>query len=320
MGKMADANSAQSTLSPDSWDTHVHVFDASIGPFAPGRSYTPAQATAAQLFKFSSSLSQAQPSNVVIVQPSPYGTDNSVLLRSMETLREGGSRIVRGIAVVDIEHTSDANLQELHDHGVRGLRINKQADGKSTDLEAFRETILQTAARIQHLPGWKVQLFCAPAMWEDLYETIVSLPVQVIADHVGGMRALSKLQLNAEASGLDDPTKQPGFEALVRLARASKVIIKLSGFYRLSEMVKSGCEDMEPIVKALVEAVPQRLVWGSDWPHTGEGKDRLNRGVDAVENFREINDALIVCNLRSWVKNEEVWTDLMVQNPARFYS
>ncbi|KXH67167.1 hypothetical protein CSAL01_10404 [Colletotrichum salicis] len=305
-----DLGVSPSALPPDSWDTHVHVFDASIGPFAPGSSYTPAQATAAQLFEFSSNLSQTQPSNVVIVQTSPYGTDNLVHLRSMETLREGGSRIVRGIAVVNIEHKSDANLQELHDHGVRGLRINKQADGKSRDLEAFRETILQTAARIQHLPGWKIQLFCAPAMWE----------VQVIADHVGGMRALSKLQLNAEASGLDDPTKQPGFEALVRLARASKVIIKLSRFYRLSEMVRYGYDDVEPVVKALVEAAPQHLVWGSDWPHTGEGKDRLNQGVDAVENFREIDDTLIVCNLRSWIKNEEVWKDLMVKNPARFYS
>ncbi|KAK1671215.1 hypothetical protein BDP55DRAFT_676735 [Colletotrichum godetiae] len=238
----------------------------------------------------------------------------------MQTLREGGCRIVRGIAVVDIESISDADLRKLHDLGVRGLRINKQADGKSTDLEILQQTIVKTASRIQYLPGWKIQLFCAPAMWEDLYETILSLPVQVIADHVGGMRALSKLQLNAEAGGLDDPTKQPGFEALVRLARASKVIIKLSGFYRLSDMVKSGCEDMEPIVKALVEAVPQRLVWGSDWPHTGEGKDRLNRGVDAVENFREIDDTLNVYNLRRWVKNEEVWKDLMVKNPARFYS
>lgn len=84
----------------------------------------------------------------------------------MKSLREGGSRIVRGIAVVDIENISDADLMGLHDAGVRGLRINKQADGKSTDLKALKETILQTASRIQYLPGWKIQLFCAPAMWE----------------------------------------------------------------------------------------------------------------------------------------------------------
>ncbi|KAJ0312070.1 hypothetical protein COL516b_001135 [Colletotrichum fioriniae] len=295
-------------LSPDSWDTHVHVFDASIGPFAPGRSYTPARATAQQLLDFSSSLTQALPLNIVLVQPSPYGSDNRVLLRSMKSLREGGSRIVRGIAVVDIENISDADLMGLHDAGVRGLRINKQADGKSTDLKALKETILQTASRIQYLPGWKIQLFCAPAMWE------------VIADHVGGMRALSKLQLNAATSNLDDPTKQPGFEALVRLARASKVIVKLSGFYRLSDRVESGCEDMEPIVKALVEAVPHRLIWGSDWPHTGEGKDRVNRGFEAVEEFKEIDDARIIQNLRSWVEDEKPWMGLMVKNPGGFYA
>ncbi|KAF4777511.1 hypothetical protein HER10_EVM0002931 [Colletotrichum scovillei] len=311
---------ACSSLSPDSWDTHVHVFDASIGPFAPGRSYTPARATAQQLLDFSFSLTQETPLNIVLVQPSPYGSDNTVLLRSMKSLREGGSRIVRGIAVVDIENISDANLMELHDAGVRGLRINKQADGKSTDLKALKETILQTASRIQYLPGWKIQLFCAPAMWEDLYDTIVALPVQVIADHVGGMRALSKLQLNATTSSLDDPTKQPGFEALVKLARASKAIVKLSGFYRLSDKTESGCSDMEPIVKALVEAVPHRLVWGSDWPHTGEGKDRVNRGLEAVEEFREIDDSRIIQNLRSWVEDEKAWMGLMVQNPAGFYA
>ncbi|KAI3544592.1 hypothetical protein CABS01_01969 [Colletotrichum abscissum] len=311
---------ARSNISPDSWDTHVHVFDASIGPFAPGRSYTPARATAQQLLDFSSSLTRATPLNIVLVQPSPYGSDNTVLLRSLKSLREGGSRIVRGIAVVDIEKISDANLMELHDAGVRGLRINKQADGKSTNLDALKETILQTASRIQYLPGWKIQLFCAPAMWEDLYDTIVALPVQVIADHVGGMRALSKLQLNAATSSLDDPTKQPGFEALVKLARASKVIVKLSGFYRLSDRTESGCDDMEPIVKALVEAVPHRLVWGSDWPHTGEGKDRVNRGLEAVEEFREIDDVRIIQNLRSWVEDEKAWMGLMVQNPAGFYA
>ncbi|KAK1480642.1 hypothetical protein CTAM01_14308 [Colletotrichum tamarilloi] len=311
---------ARSNLSPDSWDTHVHVFDASIGPFAPGRSYTPARATAQQLLDLSSSLTRATPLNIVLVQPSPYGSDNTVLLRSLKSLREGGSRIVRGIAVVDIEKISDANLMELHDAGVRGLRINKQADGKSTDLNALKDTILQTASRIQYLPGWKIQLFCAPAMWEDLYDTIVALPVQVIADHVGGIRALSKLQLNAATSSLDDPTKQPGFEALVKLARASKAIVKLSGFYRLSDRTESGCDDMEPIVKALVEAVPHRLVWGSDWPHTGEGKDRVNRGLEAVEEFREIDDARIIQNLRSWVEDEKAWMGLMVQNPAGFYA
>ncbi|KAK7449549.1 hypothetical protein Landi51_05973 [Colletotrichum acutatum] len=301
---------ARSSLSPDSWDTHVHVFDASIGPFEPGRSYTPARATAQQLLDFSSSLTQATPLNIVLVQPSPYGSDNTVLLRSMKSLREGGSRIVRGIAVVDIENISDADLMELHDAGVRGLRINKQADGKSTDLEALKEIILQTASRIQYLPGWKIQLFCAPAMWK----------VQVIADHVGGMRAQSKLQLNAATSSLNDPTKQPGFEALVKLAKASKVIVKLSGFYRLSDRTESGCDDMESIVKALVKAVPHRLVWGSDWPHTGEGKDRLNRGLEAVEEFREIDDARIIQNLRRWVEDEKAWMGLMVENPAGFYA
>ncbi|KAI8196009.1 hypothetical protein KHU50_010440 [Colletotrichum sp. SAR 10_65] len=139
-----------------------------------------------------------------------------------------------------------------------------QADGKSTDVEALRRVVVETAARIKALPNWKIQLFCAASIWDDLFDTISDLPVEVIADH-------------------------------------------------------SGYDDMEPVIKALAERVPDRLIWGSDWPHTGEGKDRLKRGIDAIEEFRVIDNELIVRNLRNWIGSEETWGKVTVRNPKKFY-
>ncbi|KAF4877468.1 4-sulfomuconolactone hydrolase [Colletotrichum siamense] len=193
-----------------------------------------------------------------------------------------------------------------------------QADGKSTNVEALRRVVVETAARIKVLPNWKVQLFCAASIWDDLFDTISDLPVEVIADHVGGLRGSSKLEPTSGTQAID-PTKQPGFGSLIRLAEASQVIIKISGLYRLSSRAESGYDDMEPVIKALAKRVPDRLVWGSDWPHTGEGKDRVKRGKDDIEEFRVIDNELIVRNLRNWIGSEETWGKVTARNPKKFY-
>ncbi|KAL3296124.1 amidohydrolase 2 [Colletotrichum asianum] len=113
------------------------------------------------------------------------------------------------------------------------------------------------------------------------------------------LRGSSTLEPTSRTQAID-PTEQPGFGSLVRLAEASKVIIKISGLYRLSSL-------------------PDRLIWGSDWPHTGDGKDRLKRGKDAIEEFRVIDNELIVRNLRNWIGSEETWGKVTVRNPQKFY-
>ncbi|KAL0936391.1 transcriptional family amidohydrolase family protein [Colletotrichum truncatum] len=305
-------------LPAGSWDTHVHVFDSTIGPFASSRSYTPAQANLRQLLDFSSTLTGNQPLNIVLVQPSPYRNDNTVLLHLLRKLRDDGAKSARGVAVVDIDNTGDEELWSMHQLGVRGLRINMQADGKSTDVAALRSVLERTASRIRTLPGWRIQLFCAAAIWDELFETIYNLPVEVIADHVGGLYGSSKLPSKSDSSVVDC-TKQPGFASLVRLAKDSKVIIKVSGLYRLSSQTDTGYDDMEPIIKTLADAVPDRLVWGSDWPHTGEGHDRLKRGRNAIEEFREIDDKSILLNLREWVGSADAWEKMTLINPRKLY-
>jgi predicted TIM-barrel fold metal-dependent hydrolase len=105
------------------------------------------------------------PPNVVIVQPSAYGTDNSVLLNSLRSLKDAGHS-PRGIAVVNLENVTDLELQEMHELGIRGLRLNMQFDGKAVDIPAFKRNLVLAAERVARLPGWFVQIFISGQLWD----------------------------------------------------------------------------------------------------------------------------------------------------------
>ena len=115
--------------------------------------------------------------------------------------------------------------------------------------------------------------------------------------------------------------RQPGFESLVALAKSQKVIIKVSGFYRSSLEEATGFADMAPLVQELAARVPDSLIWASDWPHTGEGKDRLKaQPLTLTEPFRKINNIQILNNIRKWVGSEDNWMKMMVHNPRRVFA
>lgn len=136
----------------------------------------------------------------------------------------------------------------------------------------------------------------------------------IIADHTGGMMAAS----NVDEQYKDHSTKQPGFAELVSLARESRVIVKISALYRSSADSSTNFADMEPIIRELATQAPASLIWASDWPHTGDGKNRTQKDVDAIEPFRKINTAGVLRNLRSWM-NEDAWMKMMVQNPQALF-
>ena len=109
----------------------------------------------------------------------------------------------------------------------------------------------------------------------------------IIADHLGGILGASKLK----SASSQCPTTQPGFRSLVELAKRSRVLIKISGQYRSSAETNTNFADLAPIVRALVAEVSDSLLWASDWPHTGEGKDRLGeKGAGVIEPFRIIDN------------------------------
>ncbi|CAG9936347.1 unnamed protein product [Clonostachys rosea f. rosea IK726] len=312
---MSTVSDNRGALPPGAWDTHVHVFDTSIGPFAPARAYTPAQASLSQLVDFGRNLTQASEApSFVIVQPSPYGTDNTVLLSTLRSLQALGLK-GRGIAVVDVQTITDAELQEMHDLGVRGVRLNFQADGKSVDTVAFNKALEAAAERIAHMPGWMIQVFIPGYIWDDIFDTVVALPVPVIADHIGGLKGPSKLPEGANV----DHSQQPGYQSLTELARRNKVIIKISALYRASTITDISHDDLAPLVRSLASEVPDQLVWASDWPHTGEGKDREANGIDKVEPFRHVDNETMLASLKGWIDSETIWAKMLVDNPARIY-
>ena len=148
------------------FDTHVHVFDPRLGPYAARRAYTPGDAPLSELLSFSRSLSaDNESSTLVLVQPSPYKTDCTVMLKSLGDLAKQG-KMARGIAVIDVNTVTDQMLEEMHGLGVRGIRLNFQADDKGIHIPSLIAILNESARRIQHLPGWKIQMFVPGWTWD----------------------------------------------------------------------------------------------------------------------------------------------------------
>ncbi|MBA4790789.1 MAG: amidohydrolase family protein [Rhizobiales bacterium] len=276
-------------------DCHVHVFEPDLFPLDPARTYTPGRASLAMLEAHLAGLGLAR---VVLVQPSVYGTDNSCLLDALEKLGERG----RAVAVIDPEVTSDAEIRALRTAGVRALRVNLESRGESRG-QAARAAFEATAARAA-AHGLAVQIYAAMPLLPHLADLIEASAAPTILDHFAGAKA---------EAGLD----QPGFDDLMHLLAGGKTWVKLSGAYRASSLPDYG--DLEPIARALIAARPDRLVWASDWPHTGGGKERAARGPLAIEPFRDIDSATALRLLRSWCADATTFRDILTVNAARLF-
>lgn len=236
---------------PERWDSHVHVFDAEA-VVAAGH-YRPAHRPLADIEQ----LAQANgASRLVLVQPSVYGTDNTVLL---DALRAGQGRH-RGVVVLP-PSVDDTALGAMHALGVRGVRFNLVSPvgdslkaGEQSALDSFQAL----APRLLAL-GWHVQWY---ASLDDL-PTIAALhaasPVPAVLDHLAGMRA-------------DVPANHPAWQALEQLA-AQGAWVKLSGWYRLG--AQAPYEALDEAIRKVAGLFGRRMVWGSDWPHTAFAPDAL---------------------------------------------
>lgn len=276
-------------------DTHVHVF----GPFGefpldPGRPYTPGPASAADLRALHQALGVAR---TVLVQPSPYGTDNSCLLDALAKL--GGN--ARGVAVVDPSAPA-RTLRDMDAVGVRGVRVNIETYGRE-DLRAARELLRATADRVAPLAGWHLQIYLGLDTLAALAGDLRRLPVPVVIDHFGMAPA-------------ERGTDQEGFDALLGLLADGEAYVKLSAPYRISR--RPGYADVTPIARALIGACPRQVLWGTDWPHTGgRSRDRENRLTP--EPFRAEDDVRALERLRSWAGTPAASREILVENPARLY-
>ena len=159
-------NSRSCLLPPNAFDTHVHVFDPRLGPYAASRAYTPEDAPLERLIAFSKSISaDTAMARMVLVQPSPYKTDCTVLMRCLQELQRRGN-VAYAMVVIDVDQVENYELEDMHSLGVRGIRLNFQADGKEPNVSSLVGTLQKAARRICHLPGWMIQLFVPAWAWD----------------------------------------------------------------------------------------------------------------------------------------------------------
>lgn len=227
---------------PGAWETHAHIIGSQEEfTFVPDRHFTPPPAPAEDFIAMLDAVGLAY---ALAVQVSVHGTDNRLLLRS---LRQHPDRL-RGIAVIDA-NTSDAELATLAQAGVVGVRILDIVGG-GQGLAG-----LETTARRCAELGWHVQIGLKGESYPALVPRLMRLPVPFVMDHMGWCPA---------SAGVGNPD----FQAVLHLMRNANCLIKLSGGFRLSAGVP-GWTDTIPMAQALIEAAPERVLWGSDWPHVG---------------------------------------------------
>ena len=276
-------------------DCHVHVVGDPIRfPMGPDRVYTPPVASPDMLLELQRDLHLDR---VVLIQPSFYGTDNRAMLDALGRL---GTR-ARGVAVVG-ENASAAELDAMAKAGVRGLRINLETAGEFDPAVAARKldaAIAQCGPR-----DWHIQLYTRLSVIAALGDRLALSPVPLVLDHFAGVRAA-------------DGPAQPGFDTALALVRSGKAYVKISAAYRASK-APAPYEDVAPFAQALVSANPDRVIWGSDWPHTDAARVP-GRAPSAISPFLQIDDGLMLNQLPRWVPDAALRQKILTENPARLY-
>jgi 2-pyrone-4,6-dicarboxylate lactonase len=264
-------------------DAHCHVFGpGEMFPYAPERKYTPSDASKEALFALRDHLGFDRN---VIVQGTCHGADNRALT---DALRASGGR-ARGVATVRREVT-DEQLADLHDAGVRGVRFNFVK--RLVDVTP-PEVLLEIARRIQPL-GWHVVVYFEAQELPDLEPFLAKLPTTVVVDHMG-------------RPDVKQPLDGPEFRRFVDLLRHHPhVWSKVSGAERLSMSGPPDYRDFVPFARHIVETFPDRVLWGTDWPHPNL-KTHMPDDGDLVDLIPQI------------APTQDLQRRLLVDNPLRLY-
>ena len=273
---------------PGGCDAHFHVFGPA-GRYPYNQAdlrYAPPVAPVEDFLALAKTLGL---SRFVFVQPSAYGRDNRCML---EAMREIGTQNCRGIADID-ENAPDAELERLHQAGVRGVRIN--VPPVKPHEAGFAATLLPRIDRLRGRCaeiGWQLDFLTPGWLTAELMPTLAKLNVDFTLAHFGMFFA-------------KDGVQQPGFQALLELLRRGngRCWMKLTGIYRMS--VATGFADVAPMARALIEAASDRVIWGSDYPHLSFGDK-----VGSVELWNLLG---------KWAPDEATRRRILVDNPQRLF-
>ena len=268
------------TMPAGACDSHVHVFEAAARyPSVAMPHYTLPDGGLEKLQRMTEVLALQR---FVIVQPSYYGTDNSCML---DALSAAGPH-ARGVAMVE-ENSTERELHAMHVRGVRALRLDLflRSAWRTADIIAYIEHSVRRTRAI----GWHVQFYTPGWVVRDLLPFLAGLDADFVIDHMGYM---------LESDGLTDTD----FDRLLDVIRKGRGWIKLSAPYRLAK--DGNFERLKPMARAIIEAAPDRVIWGSDWPHIPEG----GRDTGALLNL-----------LSDWAPDEAARRRILVENPGKLF-
>jgi predicted TIM-barrel fold metal-dependent hydrolase len=271
---------AKTKAPPNATDCHHHIYSSRF-TIDPKSTLRPGDASVADYRLLQKRIGT---SRNVIVQPSTYGIFNDGLV---EALGECGPT-ARGVAVVNTDVT-DAELKRLDAARVRGIRFNLATPGGATSIEMLEPL----AKRIAPL-GWHIQMNAGADVVVANKDLLGRLPCQIVFDHLAHV---------PEPIGVADPV----FGVVVDLLQKGKAWVKLSGAYADTKIGPPTYADSTAVAQAYVKAAPERLVWGSDWPHPSEKDDH------------KPDDAVLFDLLAQWAPDEAVRNRILVDNPAKVY-
>ena len=263
-------------------DSHIHIISPQFEA-APGwRGEKLIDASVAAYRQFQARIGTER---VVVVTPSTYGADNAATL---DALHQFG-KSARGVVVIDCD-APPADLKTWTALGVRGIRVNFVSPQPWGKTDAAR---LQKTARIAAELGWHIQIYARGAQIAELEPVIAGLPTPVVIDHFGS----------------PDPTggpAAPGFDAIRRRLTSGTTWVKLSGPYISSRSGPPEYADLMAYARAFVADAPERLVWGSDWPHRGQ-------------TGKLPDDANLIDHVAIWAADEKERHRILVENPKALY-
>jgi len=264
----------------DACDSHIHIYDAARFPLL-----RPAlrMQTAASVAEYRLLQRRIGTGRVVIVTPAVYATDNAVTLDAIAQLGTGA----RGVAVVHPD-VSDADLAALDRGGVRGIRFTQFDPATAVTTIDMIEPLAQRVADL----GWHVQIHMRGDQIAAAADLWPRLPAPIVFDHMGRL---------PQPAGID----HPAFAIIRRLLDRGRTWVKISGAYLDTKLGTPSYADATRVARAFVEAAPERMVWGSDWPHPTE--------------TRKPDDAVLFDLLADWAPDAATRRRILVTNPETLY-
>ena len=272
---------------PGAWDCHFHIFGPSDKfPYQPGRAYTPPDAPAERLIALLDHLGFA---HGLVVQGNAHVYDNRVVLDALSRF----PRRLRGVAITDTRIGPEV-LRDWHTAGMRGLRFHlfpQQANRRGVGLDGF-EVFRKTMAEL----GWIAQFFCDYRMLAPSAAALrdIARDMPVIVDHLGMVPA---------ERGVADPN----FQALLKLVGDGHAYVKVSAVYRCSAQYPDYA-DARVLHDALVRANPERLMWGTDWPHPSIAAEIMPDDGHLLDLFHD------------WTPDQKTRHGILVDTPARLFA